>query len=468
MARILSRLLLSLVIITSVISYGYSGEDTFRKALEFTYLNNPDLIIARKSLESTNENLVQAKAARYPSVSLSASSQRSYTSTNNDFDTESDTNTIRVGGEYTLFSSGRIISGVRASEDGIRAARFSLKSQEQQILLSSIKAYLDVARDRKLTEISENNLKVIGEQVDAVKNRFALGSATRTDLAEREAAFESAKAEHSARKGALISSEELYKTQIGIEVPQTIMEPEDIPKIPNDLGEAMQIGLAKHPLILAAMADFLASREQYKQIRASRGLNVTISGAIQNSDSNSLKGNTGSVGISASIPIFSGGNLVSRQRQGLLAMESAQVRLSKQKRIVEQNIEISWNSLKVSEATVEARLLQVGASVLAYDGIKKEFELGARSNLELSIAEQNLLRSRSDLTSAERDVKFAVYSLLASIGNLDAISLELDVKPFDPELTGPKLTPMEKDKVYESKVSNPLREILNSLGSLVD
>ena len=268
MGRILNRLLLSLVIIPSIIGYGFSDEDNFRKALEFTYLNNPDLIIARKSLESTNENLTQAKAARYPSVSLSASSQRSYTSTNNDFDTESDTNTIRVGGEYTLFSSGRIISGVRASEDGIRSARFSLKSQEQQTLLSSIKAYLDVARDRKLTEISENNLKVIGEQVDAIKNRFALGSATRTDLAEREAAFESAKAEHSARKGALISSEEVYKTQIGIEAPKTIMEPEDMPKIPDDLGEAMEIGLAKHPLILTAMADFLASREQYKQIRA--------------------------------------------------------------------------------------------------------------------------------------------------------------------------------------------------------
>ena len=138
MGRILNRLLLSLVIIPSIIGYGFSDEDNFRKALEFTYLNNPDLIIARKSLESTNESLVQAKAARYPSVSLSASSQRSYTSSNNDFDTESDTNTIRVGGEYTLFSSGRIISGVRASEDGIRSARFSLKSQEQQTLLSSI------------------------------------------------------------------------------------------------------------------------------------------------------------------------------------------------------------------------------------------------------------------------------------------------------------------------------------------
>ena len=163
MRQLFSRIIISIAISISAVGFGFGDEDPFREALSYTYINNPDLIIARKSLESTNENLTQAKAARYPSVSLSASSQRSYTSTNNDFDTESDTNTIRVGGEYTLFSSGRIISGVRASEDGIRSARFSLKSQEQQTLLSSIKAYLDVASDRKLTEISENNLKVIGE-----------------------------------------------------------------------------------------------------------------------------------------------------------------------------------------------------------------------------------------------------------------------------------------------------------------
>ena len=105
-------------------------------------------------------------------------------------------------------------------------------------------------------------------------------------------------------------------------------------------------------------------------MRAGRGLNITISGAIQNSDSALSKGNTGNIGISASIPIFSGGSLVSQQRQGALLMENAQVMLTKQKREVEQNIEISWKNLQVSEATVEARVLQVASSGLAYDGIK--------------------------------------------------------------------------------------------------
>ena len=70
-------------------------------------------------------------------------------------------------------------------------------------------------------------------------------------------------------------------------------------------------------------------------------------------------------------------------------MENAQVMLTKQKREIEQNIEISWKNLQVSEATVEARVLQVASSGLAYDGIKREYDLGARSNLELNTAEQN-------------------------------------------------------------------------------
>ncbi len=449
-------------------TYGFSDEDSFRKALEFTYMNNPDLVMARKSLDSTNELLVQARSNLYPSASLSTSTQRSYSSNNNDFDTVTDTSTIRIAGEYILYSGGRITSNINASKEEIRVARFNLRSQEQQVLLSSIKVYLDVIRDRKLTEISENNLKVIGEQVDATRNRFALGSATRTDLAEREAAFAAAKAEHSAREGALSASEEIYETQIGLAPGQMLSEPDTVSRIPSSLDIAIEIGLTENPLILGSMAKLIQSREKYKQLRASRGINITVSGALQNSDSSVAKGNSGNIGISASIPIFSGGNLVSKQRQGALSLESSQIQLRKQRRIVEQNIEISWNNLEVSKSTVKARVLQVEASGLAYDGIRKEFDLGARSNLEISVSEQNLLKARSDLASAQRDVKYAAYSLLASMGKLDILSLNLNVEPFDPELEGPIITPMKINPDNLEVGNNPFRAILNNLGSLID
>lgn len=446
----------------------FSDDDSFKKALAYTYLNNPDILIGRSSLESTNETLVQARANLYPTASLSASSQRSYTSANNHFDTESDANTVRFSGEYKLFSSGGVISGIKASEEGIRAARYNFKFQEQQILLAAIKAYLDVIRDRKLVEISDKNLKVISEQVLATRNRFALGSATRTDLAEREAANEAAKADSSMRAGTLAASEQIYQTIIGIEPDKVLSEPSILLELPKNMESAKKQGMADHPLILGSMANLFQNQERLSQLQATRGLSLTVSGAIQNSDSISSKGNSGNIGITATIPIFSGGSLVSQQRQRDLEIDNAQIRLEKQKREVEQNIEINWKNLEVARATVGARLLQVEASGLAYDGIKREYDLGARSNLELNLAEQNLIKARSDLTMAERDVSYAIYSLFGSMGKLDINLLGLEVSQYDPELSGPKLSPLDLKKLNGAENRSSLREILKNLGNLLN
>ena len=357
-----TKILVTYLIFAVVVSGKAYAQDSFVKALTFTYLNSPDLLMARQSLASDNEGLIQAQSRLYPRANLTASAQRSYSSLNNDFDTETDTNTLRLSGDYTLYSSGAITNGIRASEEAVRAARYNLKFKEQQVLLAAIKAYLDVIRDRKLVAISKNNVKVIREQVEATKNRFALGSATRTDLAEREAAFESAKAELSRREGTLTASEQIYKTQIGIKPEPFLSDPVSVPEFSEDSSTAKEIGLLEHPLILAANSQFRQSQKKLQQINAARGINIVITGAIQNSDSQLSNGNSGSLGVSASIPLFSGGSLTSQERQGALAVDNAEISLKKQIREVEQNIEISWKNLKVSEATVEARLLQVSAS----------------------------------------------------------------------------------------------------------
>ena len=444
------------------------AEDSFRKALIFTYLNSPDLLMERKFLEGNNEELIQAQSSLYPSANLSMTSQRSYSSINSDFDTQTDTNTLLLSGEYTLYSSGAITSGIKASEELVRTARYSLQYKEQQVLLAAIKAYLDVIRDRKLVDISINNVKVIREQVEATKNRFALGSATRTDLAEREAAYESAKAELSMREGVLTASEQIYETQIGIKAEPILFDPVSIPEFSEDANVAKRIGLLEHPLILAANSQVRQSKNRLQQTIAAQGVNIKISGSIQHLNGQSTDNNTGNISLSASIPLYRGGSLTSRERQRALDVDNAKSSLKKQIREVEQNIEISWKNLKVSEATVEARLLQVSASVLAYDGIKKEYDLGARSNLELNLAEQNLLKARSDLTSSERDVAYAVFSLFASMGKLDVDLLQLQVTPFDPEASGLILSPVSNSNVIDGPAENPLKGIWSNLKSVLN
>ena len=89
--------------------------------------------------------------------------------------------------------------------------------------------------------------------------------------------------------------------------------------------------------------------------------------------------------------------------------------------------------------------------------------MGARSSLELNLAEQNLLKARSDLTSSERDVAFAIFSLFASMGKLDTTLLQLQVQPFDPEALGPILVPVYNSSASDSLDENPLKKIWSNL-----
>ena len=71
---------------------------------------------------------------------------------------------------------------------------------------------------------------------------------------------------------------------------------------------------------------------------------------------------------------------------------------------------------------------------IAFDGVREEATLGARTTLNVLDAEQELASARADLISAQRDEYVAGYNLLASVGALTVSHLGLDVTPYDPDV----------------------------------
>ena len=72
------------------------------------------------------------------------------------------------------------------------------------------------------------------------------------------------------------------------------------------------------------------------------------------------------------------------------------------------------------------------AATVAFDGVREEAKLGARTTLDVLDAEQNLLNAKANLLSANADVVIAAYSVLSSIGELTAKDLNLGVQTYDP------------------------------------
>lgn len=104
---------------------------------------------------------------------------------------------------------------------------------------------------------------------------------------------------------------------------------------------------------------------------------------------------------------------------------------------------------------------QVRAAQVAFDGIREEATLGARTTLDVLTAEQDLLDAQTAQISARAEESIAAYELVASQGLLTAERLGLAVQIYDPTL----YYNLVKDApTYTSKQGKELDRILKALG----
>mgnify|MGYP000530589247 CR=1 FL=1 len=86
----------------------------------------------------------------------------------------------------------------------------------------------------------------------------------------------------------------------------------------------------------------------------------------------------------------------------------------------------------MAQASIEASRQQVTAAQRAFDGVREEAKLGARTTLDVLNAEQELLDAKADRVTSLTDEVIAGYRVLMRMGQLTAESLNLPVQKFDP------------------------------------
>ena len=98
-----------------------------------------------------------------------------------------------------------------------------------------------------------------------------------------------------------------------------------------------------------------------------------------------------------------------------------------------QNVGNAWANLAVFAASIEAGDQQIRAAQTAFDGVREEATLGARTTLDVLNAEQELLDARAARLQAEAGRYVAVYQVLSSMGLLTVDHLNLGIATYDPE-----------------------------------
>ncbi|WP_379561454.1 TolC family outer membrane protein [Psychromarinibacter halotolerans] len=343
--------------------------------------------------------------------------------------TDNYTASMSLTTQMTIYDFGRTPLAIDVAKETVLLTRDVLVQIEQQVLLGAVRAYMEVIRAARFVELRRNNVRVITSEVRAARQRFEVGEDTRTDVSQAEAALAAARAALAAAEGDYNVAREAYKAAVG-DYPANLVRPNVPPMTASTLDEAIAIAVRTHPLIHQRQREVRVAELNIARARAAMRPSLTggVTAAVDHDWNDSVTAT-----LSLNQTIYSGGALASAMRQAIAAAEADRAELLQSVVTVKQDVANAWTALRVAIASTDASQRQVSASTVAFEGVREEASLGARTTLDVLDAEQDLLDARASLIQAEINQFVAVYSLLATMGLLTVDHLDLGILTYDPE-----------------------------------
>ncbi len=360
-----------------------------------------------------------------------------------------------------IYDGGASVLGKQSAQETVLATRQSLIDIEQQILFRAAIAYLSVLLQEETVTIRQNNVDLSAEELRASQDRFEVGEVTRTDVALSEAQLASSRADLADARGELSTAQAEYVNAVGKQPGRTAGQP-GLPNLPRSIAEAQSLAQRNHPAILSAQHEVRALDLIVQQQRANLGPNVSLNadaGVTESYDNDDFR-NDASVSLNFNQPIYAGGRLAASVRRAMASRDASRANLLNVQKDITQGVTDAYVRFETATASLTASTERVRASQVAFDGIREEATLGARTTLDVLAAQQDLLDAQLAEIASRTERSLAAYQLLQAQGLLTAERLGLAVQIYDPTLY---YNLVKKAPSQVSKQSRDLDRVLKAL-----
>lgn len=400
--------------------------ETLTDALIASYRNSGLLEQNRALLRAADEDVADAVAGLRPVLNYVLSANYSSTADQAPLNDGVSAN-LELATNFLIYDFGRTRLSIDVAKENVLALREALVGIEQDVLLRAVVAYVSVQRNLSIVELRNNNLRLITQELRAARDRFEVGEITRTDVSLAEARLAAAQSGLAAARGDLAISREEYKAAVG-NYPSNLAPLPTPPATAGSQEGAMDVARQRHPDIRQAQRNVRVAELSIALAEAARRPSLNGNAAIgmdrDGDDSHRF-------GLSLSGPIYSGGAISSAARRSAAQRDATLAVLHLTQLGIDQNIGTAWAQLQVANASIQSSDQQIQAAQVAFEGVREEASLGARTTLDVLDAEQELLDARATRISATSDRYIAIYNLLAAMGLLTVEHLDLGIPTYD-------------------------------------
>lgn len=422
----------------AAVVFGWGGTaqaESFKQALVNAYRSNPTLQAERARQRGTDELVSSAKSGWRPTVNAQGEIAATYSDVDpGGLPDTSAPKSLSIQLAQPLFRGFKTVEGVKQANETVRAGRQVLLSVEQDVLLQTTQAYMDVIRDRQVLSLRQQNVTNLQRQSSAAKARFDAGEVTRTDVSQARSRVSGAKAQVASARAALAESTSRYVSLVGHD-PDKLASP-GTAKNPRSLGAAIDIARAANPNILAAVHTQLAQQHAVEVTKGDLLPSASLEAFAKTTEdpSEGLDNSTSaSIAGILNVPLYEAGRVYSAVRQAKQLESQRRIEIVAAGRSVVQGVTAAWSYVIAAREAITSARAQAAASGEALDGVRQEYLVGSRSTIDVLNAEQEMINARVNVVTAEHDLVVASYQLQAAIGRLTARQLGLAGPYYDVE-----------------------------------
>lgn len=307
-------------------------------------------------------------------------------------------------------------------------AEMQFSAARQDLIVRAAQAYFDVLLAQETAATAAAQKTAITQQLESAKRNFEVGTSTITDTHEAQARYDLAVATEIAANNDLTVKRQTLQVLIGKE-PEMLKALRPGAQIgrpqPDDMLKWAETAETGNLSVAQAQAAFeIADQEVSKQ----RGGHLPTldavatygkSGAGYNSATGSgIDSRATTYGLQLTMPIFSGGATMSKDREAVALREKARADLDNARRQAALGARQAYLGVTSGFSQVKAFEAAVASSKSALESNKVGYDVGVRINIDVLNAQSQLFDTSQKLAKARFDTLVAQLKLKQAAGNL--------------------------------------------------
>ena len=398
-----------------------TGGMTLVDVVDAALCNNPQTRAAWANARVAAAQLGSVQSAYLPTLNGSAGVSRDrnaltgYAATNQN---------LGLSLSYLLFDFGTRSAQTDAARATLEAANSTQDQTVNAVYLAVVQAYYQYFAAQAQLDALHDAEKSAQLSLEAANARFQVGTNTRADVLQAQTAYSQAHLSSLRGDGNMRIAQGILSNAMGLPADQAVSLalPADVAlrkALPDNVRELILQAQRQRPDLQAAAAQLRVAQAQVRVASAAGMPAVQLTASSNYQNNGVLNGSGSSVGVSVSVPIFSGFNTAYKVRAAEAQVAASQAQQAQLANQVALDVWRAWQTLATETVALTATNDLISSAAASAQLALGRYRAGVGNILDVLSAQASLANARSQQVQAQYNLRIAKVTLLQAVGRLD-------------------------------------------------